>query len=67
MLFVFDTVWGRNLTVQIHCNVDDGCACVYVRSLNVWNGVVMFLDKQDVRLYWCALNLKKVLFVFDAV
>ena len=43
--FVFDAGWGRDITAQIHYNVDYGRACVHLYSLNIWNGVVLALDK----------------------
>ena len=46
-------VWGRNLTlifVQIHYNNGDGGWHLFLS--NVWNGVMLVGDEQEVRLYW---------------
>ena len=40
--------------------------CVDLRFLNVWNGVVLSLDKQTVRLYCCVrARIWHLLFIFD--
>ena len=36
-------------------------------SLNVWNGVVLALGEQDVRLYWSVFEFEAVTRVFNAV
>ena len=71
VLFVFDTVWGHNITLLMYClNTLPGTtimvmAAVRSCSLNVWHGVVVLAraNRTCVCIGVC-LNLKS-LFVFD--
>ena len=68
MLFVFDRAWGRNRTLLCclhNYNGDDCCVCLC--SLNIWNGIVLALHEQKVRVYWYGLGFGVCSIQYEAV
>ena len=68
VLLVIDSVWSRNLTFTRCLNTLQWWwrLCVDLRLLNVWNGVVLSLGKQLVRLYcFVSARIWHLLLMFD--